>query len=457
MRRADYADMGGIGKRPTGRAGTEGMGGKTTRLRGFGAVESWIAYANERGIRESRESMLRREFGWKPMELTRAAILKSLPQLSEEYGRECMAETTMNDVASEAELDELNAPLRLAQEKMKQPPPQKPFTGKTTLGEWSFTEFVSNVVHVLEEQFGMARSNTEHQELYAVVTQYLEAMKKTPQGAALTAEAAIMKIADACKKAGKFTATAEEEAEAKRQASTMLARTMVTYTDKPKVLIALPCNWSEVPLETTVSIRRLKIPCDAAFFPTNDWTLTRMRNKCVETALVGGFTHLFFLDADMVYPEDTLPKLLADNKPMVQGLACRRIPIKATTKDGRQVDFHPAIFMKHKDGSADPYEMGVVLKPPETGTHPVDAVGMGGTLVQTNVFGAMAKPWFSFTKEDGDPVGEDVQFSVKARLAGFQPYVNCDVRYGHLIRMMLVWEKNGSALKYTWVDGEKRA
>lgn len=232
-----------------------------------------------------------------------------------------------------------------------------------------------------------------------------------------------------------------------------------------KVLVGFPCNWEANHVQVTNSLVAMMqhSPLITDFFPVMDWTLEKMRNRLAERALQGGYSHLLMLDADMIYPKDCVSRLLADNKPIVQGLAVRRTPIKARkrvkTPDGKDaiqiIDFHPPLFSKHDETSDNPYRMSWQVNIPKTGTHQVDAVGMGGTLIRTDVLAAMTPPYFVFADYEGEEVGEDIRFSIEARKLGFTCWVNCDVLLPHLITMAMVWENNGVAFKYTFQGGKR--
>jgi len=151
-----------------------------------------------------------------------------------------------------------------------------------------------------------------------------------------------------------------------------------------------------------------------------------MRDSAVDFAKREGFTHVLFLDADMVWPTDTLEQMLrhaADPTAIVSGLYVIRTPPYSPVamgdrfrEEGSQVDhFYYAL------------DYGTELIE-------VDVVGMGCCLIPLDVFDAIGpRPWFEYKNDDhGWPlVTEDVPFCLKAKAAGYQVYLDPTVKCGH--------------------------
>lgn len=152
-----------------------------------------------------------------------------------------------------------------------------------------------------------------------------------------------------------------------------------------------------------------------------------MRDSAIDLARRDGFTHVLFLDADMVWPTDTLHLMLrhaADPQAIVCGLYVLRTPPYSPVamrdrfrQDGSEVDqFFYALEFGH-----DLVE--------------VDVVGMGCCLIPLTVFDAIgARPWFEYKNDDqGWPmVTEDVPFCLKAKAAGYRIYMDPTVKCGHV-------------------------
>jgi GT2 family glycosyltransferase len=139
------------------------------------------------------------------------------------------------------------------------------------------------------------------------------------------------------------------------------------------------------------------------------------------------YTHVLFLDADMVWPTDVLVRMLAHHdKGIVSGLYCLKsgnhAPVAmrgGTVPEGSRTTVY-TYDADYRDGDEDFREQEVV--------------GMGCTLIQMNVFRALERPWFEYeTDDDGWPrVSEDVPLCRKARAAGFVVGFDRSVKCGHV-------------------------
>lgn len=138
------------------------------------------------------------------------------------------------------------------------------------------------------------------------------------------------------------------------------------------------------------------------------------RNQCLRE-MAGDW--LWFIDTDMVFPPDTLERLLNCQRDIVQGLVLLRHP-----------PHFPVVYRLGEDGGL----KQAVLNRQPPGLIEVDAVGTGGTLIRRRVRDSVADPWFEVGTIKGDELGEDLCFSSKARKAGFKMWVDLRVPIGHL-------------------------
>jgi hypothetical protein len=99
----------------------------------------------------------------------------------------------------------------------------------------------------------------------------------------------------------------------------------------PKVLVAIPAFHGNVHYTTVQSVllmvatlgRKLNL---SVSFVANESLITRARNHLVAQALDGGFTHLFFLDADIGFsPEALFNLVMSDHE-----ISCIAYPMKRT-------------------------------------------------------------------------------------------------------------------------------
>ncbi len=129
------------------------------------------------------------------------------------------------------------------------------------------------------------------------------------------------------------------------------------------------------------------------------------RNQCAGGAQIIKATHLLFLDSDMVFPPDTLSRLLAHEKDIVGATYSKRVP-----------PFHPLTITEAG-------EHAHVTQ----GLQRVRLVPTGCMLIRMSVFDALTKPYFNTAVEGEQLRGEDYYFCEKARAAGFEIWCDGDL------------------------------
>lgn len=137
------------------------------------------------------------------------------------------------------------------------------------------------------------------------------------------------------------------------------------------------------------------------------------RQNAVDTALKDGFTHILFIDDDMMFEHQAFDFMLSRDKDFI---AANYVPRVTTTKahtttiglDGENV------FSKNK-----------------TGVEKVAKTGFGFVLLKTSILRSIYFPHFEITmtqnadgKRDYKP--EDFYFCIKAREAGIDLYIDHD-------------------------------
>jgi GT2 family glycosyltransferase len=158
-----------------------------------------------------------------------------------------------------------------------------------------------------------------------------------------------------------------------------------------------------------------------------------LRDGVAFQAVARGYSHLLFLDADMVWPTDVLTSMLTHHD---QGIVSGLYHLKAgdyapvAMRDGFKADGSAVTQYFH---DRDYVETPDALRPQQV-------VGMGCTLVPTAVFEAIGpRPWFAYELDDeGWPrVSEDVPFCRKAREAGFAIWLDPSVKCGHVTTQVI--------------------
>jgi GT2 family glycosyltransferase len=210
-----------------------------------------------------------------------------------------------------------------------------------------------------------------------------------------------------------------------------------------RCLVAICHNGPVVFAETAQSLmelgwgNRVQEAKDAHGFEAIDFAWSRafprvdaLRDHIVAKALIhpAGYTHVLFLDADMVWPTDVLHQMLRHHDAgIVSGLYHLKsgdfAPVamgNGKRDDGTQV----TVYTHDRDYRA----TGDALRPQEV-------IGMGCALIPLAVFRAIGeRPWFVYETDDqGWPaVSEDVPFCRKAREAGYGIFLDPSVKCGHV-------------------------
>jgi hypothetical protein len=142
--------------------------------------------------------------------------------------------------------------------------------------------------------------------------------------------------------------------------------------------------------------------------------ISMARQGLLVKALEEGATHILWIDADMVFPADTLHRLMAHNLPVV-GANCvrRQEPYTWTAQDKDGKNF--SSFNK-------------------TGVEEVGYLGFGVTLMRTDCFTQIDPPFFNFEWVLDNPdtmaghyMGEDIFLFEKLSKIGIRPHVDHDL------------------------------
>ena len=130
-------------------------------------------------------------------------------------------------------------------------------------------------------------------------------------------------------------------------------------------------------------------------------------NKLVELAQEKKATHLFMVEHDVVFPADTLGKLLELDKDVV-----------AAPYSGRCLPRQPLVYQKASNGAL--YMMSYDMWPDK----PFKCYGVptGCTLIKMKVFKKLLKPYFFFeyTGAGRMKMSQDIYFSKKVNKAGME-------------------------------------
>lgn len=176
------------------------------------------------------------------------------------------------------------------------------------------------------------------------------------------------------------------------------------------------------------------------------------RNQAVDRALNDyKADYVQFIDADMVFPEDTIPRLLnqiSDETPVVSGVYWLKKPPHRCIA-GKYVpndkisDFELKRKSLEREGFIAPDGSQTLYTTPITSfdvVEPVDVAGMGCVLVRSDCIKRLKQPYFKYVNEystGGDftftgGVSEDMWFYSELKKAGIKTLLDPSIRCGHL-------------------------
>ena len=191
-----------------------------------------------------------------------------------------------------------------------------------------------------------------------------------------------------------------------------------------KILVGVPCYDMVEAVFADSMDAAVKCNHQVEVFRMRKSNTPSARNKMVDYALEHDFSHILWLDTDMVHPAGTLMRLLSHGVNIVGGLYCM-------ARDR----FVPCAFKLTPD-----FKYGVVWYRIGDGIQEVDAIGTGCLLVDTNVFKVIPPPWFNYSPVGGGSSGlytEDFYFCELARKHQFKIYLDPDVRCGHVGKVLI--------------------
>jgi len=185
-----------------------------------------------------------------------------------------------------------------------------------------------------------------------------------------------------------------------------------------KTMIAVPCM-DQVPAQFAQSIASLSKEgeCGIAFQVGS--LIYSSRNKLALMSIQKECDYVLWLDSDMVFPADTLKRLLAnrDKGDIITGVYYRRVE-----------PYHPVLFDKleiNDQGST--WEDAEVKE----GLFEVEGCGFGCVLTPTSIFVDIIDKYGDlFSPIHG--VGEDLSFCWRARQCGYKIIADPSIPLGHV-------------------------
>ena len=234
--------------------------------------------------------------------------------------------------------------------------------------------------------------------------------------------------------------------------------TVRTADQTKKILIGIPCGSGMMPAYTVDGLFKLTRPCPTSLLIIERQAVDAARNYILELAIKMQVDYVMFADDDGVLPNDTLVKLMEDDKDIVGAPMMTR----NVREDGKH---RLCCFEKYEDfdigdGKTMKKYRSIEKFDTEKGhLHQVDAIGGACFLIKRAAFEAL------FAKHNGKPfeflheviqtskgvtvhdLSEDICFSERAKAEGFEIWVDTRIRPVHLGKPEFVrFEQAGEAL-----------
>jgi len=219
------------------------------------------------------------------------------------------------------------------------------------------------------------------------------------------------------------------------------------YTLETKSLfIGIPVHpsISQLPLSFWMSLMNAVKPVKFQLSINTEFEIGTARNSIVREFLNSGFSHLLFLDSDIVLERDTILRLMSHAKPLVSALYFTKggamepaawfhskVPWKRDAPVIKQVE--PRKFVHTKTNE------------PVKGLVEAELLGMGCVLVERSVFERSEQPWFYYSMadenmKDEDRISEDFYFcySKLYKKLGIKPLLDTKAIVGHMTKAIVV-------------------
>jgi hypothetical protein len=184
--------------------------------------------------------------------------------------------------------------------------------------------------------------------------------------------------------------------------------------------LAIP-TMGYVDFRFAMSLASLQVPENTQLMMSPRVMIDTSRNLIVERMLkTTSCSHLMMIDDDMIFPTDSIMKLLKHDVDVVGCLAFKRVP-----------SYDPCVYRKKENNKYYPILPNVFQE--------VDVIGTSGILIKREVLEKIHFPYFEtfYDKEGldflkGNKVSVDFDFSNKAKKAGFKIFCDPEVQFQHI-------------------------
>ena len=184
-----------------------------------------------------------------------------------------------------------------------------------------------------------------------------------------------------------------------------------------KITIGIPMSSAYVHRKFMQSLMSLQFPqnVEIDYNLLEGFQIPFARNRIVENALKNNSDYIFYVDADMTFPPDSLVRLFDRKVDICHALSFRRTP-----------PHYPCLFNWHKENKC--YET-VDYSKGDNDLISVDAAGSACTLINMEVFKKMKKPYYYYKSH---LFSSDLTWSMNAKKLGYDIFVDRTLKIGHL-------------------------
>jgi GT2 family glycosyltransferase len=180
-----------------------------------------------------------------------------------------------------------------------------------------------------------------------------------------------------------------------------------------RILIAVP-TFRYIETECIQSLWDLKKPdCEIKLYTQSSYAIDVARNKIAMAA--ENYDYIFWVDADILLPENALVNLLEHDKDIVSGVYVYKDLV------------NDSAVLKRFNGNDKYGDVKVKELLDEPSPSEIDACGFGCVLMKTEILKKIEYPYFVYTAD----MGEDVYFCRKLQNAGVKIYADNRVLCGH--------------------------
>jgi len=156
------------------------------------------------------------------------------------------------------------------------------------------------------------------------------------------------------------------------------------------------------------------------------------REEAAKKAIEKNMDYLFFIDDDMICPDDLFLRLYRHHN--VADVVC---PLAFTRNEPYKPVMYASIEGYDPVNRSDYFINNVIMNYPKNKLVEVDACGFGAALIKVDIIRKITPPYFMCS----EGTGEDILFCYKVRKAGGRVFMDTTFNIGHLGHPQIITEE----------------